>query len=291
MEFDGKYVKTLLPKRPDNGHKGTFGHALNIAGSGFYTGAAYFSSIASLKIGCGRSTLASVESVLRAVASLCPDIILLPLKSTKNKTISPCAVKDLAKVLENYSAISIGCGLFCDKDTVKFFEKLIKVLAESSKPFVVDADGLNILARLKNVKLPKNTILTPHPIELSRLLDVSLENILSQPEFWTKKCCEKYNCITVLKLHKTIVADNKGHLYINSTGNTALAHGGSGDVLCGIISGLLSQGLNCFDASILAVYMHGIVGEIASTELTEYAVLASDLIDYIPRAIKMVQQV
>jgi len=162
---------------------------------------------------------------------------------------------------------------------------------------VIDADGLNILAgafslalcgrgRGEGVFLPQNTILTPHPKELSKIMKVSIDNILLQPEFWAKKCCEKYDCITILKLHKTVVADNKGHLYINNTGNSALAKGGSGDVLTGMITGFIAQGLSPFDASILAVYLHGKTAQIASKDLTEYSVLASDLLDYIHLAIK-----
>ncbi len=276
MNFDENYIKKLLPKRPENSHKGTFGHVLNIAGSSFFTGAAYFSSIAPLKAGCGLVTLASAETVLKTVSALSPDIILIPLNKIKKETIG------------NFQAISIGCGLSTEKSTVKLFKKVIKLLKNTQIPLVIDADGLNILSKLKTFDLAPNSILTPHPKEMSRLMNTSAEDILSEPEFWIKKCCEKYNCTTVLKLHKTIVSDNKGNIYINNTGNSALAHGGSGDVLCGMISGFLAQGLNIFDASCLAVYLHGISAEIAREELTEYSTLASDLLKYIPKAIKSV---
>lgn len=288
MNFDEKHVKNLLPKRPANSHKGTFGSVLNIAGSGFYTGAAYFSSISALKVGCGLAALASTETVLRTVSVLSPDIILIPLAETKEKTISPKSIKKLESILDNYDAISVGCGLFTNKDTITFFDKLIKLLNKSETPVIIDADGLNILSGLDNPELPQNTILTPHPKELSKLLKVDTENILLQPEFWVKKCCEKYDCTTVLKLHKTIVSDNRGNFYINNTGNSALSHGGSGDILCGMISGFIAQGLNCFDASVLAVYLHGLAGEMASKDLTEYSTLSSDLVKYIPKAIKSI---
>lgn len=287
-KIDEKYVKKLLPKRPENSYKGTFGHVLNIAGSGVYTGAAYFSSISSLKSGCGLTTLASVEMVLRAVSALTPDVILMQLDETKDKKISPKAVKQLEPVLEKYQAISVGCGLSTNEDTINFFEKLINILVKLQTPIVIDADGLNILSSFENLVLPPNTVLTPHPKELSKLMGVNTEDVLLNPDFWVKKCCEKYNCTTALKLHKTIVADNEGNFYINNTGNSALSHGGSGDVLCGMISGFLAQGLNCFDASVLSVYLHGSAAEIASNELTEYSTLSSDLINYIPKAIKSI---
>lgn len=274
MNNNKEYFKNILPKRPENSHKGTFGHVLNITGSEFYTGAAYFSSVSSLKVGCGLVTLASAATVLRTVAALCPDIIFRPVEKLKS--------------IENFQAVSIGCGLSQNKNAVKIFKKTMTLLKDSDIPVVIDADGLNILSKLKNIKLPKNIILTPHPKELARLMNVKIEEILKNPQVWAKKCSEKYNCTTVLKLHKTIVTDNFGNIYINHTGNSALAHGGSGDVLCGMISGFIAQGVKTFDACCLAVYLHGLTGELASKDLTEYSVLASDLVNYIPQAIKTI---
>jgi len=307
MNYDENYVKNLLPKRPEDSHKGTFGHVLNIAGSEFYTGAAYFSSISALKVGCGLVTLASAETVLRTVSALSPDIILMSVKKLKN--------------VDAFQVVSIGCGLSQSKEAVKIFQKMIKLLKNSEIPVVIDADGLNILSTLapcdsaegkltkcqvsrevgnfstrgtsvrkmgEGYNLPQNTIFTPHPKELARLMGITVEDILKQPEVWVKKCCEKYNCTAVLKLHKTLVADNNGNFYENNTGNSALSHGGSGDVLCGMISGFIAQGVKIFDACCLAVYLHGLAGELASKELTEYSTLTSDLINYISKAIKTI---
>lgn len=273
MEYNLEQIKMLLPKRPENSHKGTFGHVLNIAGSEFYTGAAYFSSVSALKVGCGLVTLASAASAIKAVSALSPDIIFLPVEKLKN--------------IDKYQAVSIGCGLSQDAKAVKIFKKAINLLKDSDIPVVIDADGLNILSKL-NINLPKNLILTPHPKELARLLDVKAEEILSDTEVWVKKCCEKYNCTTVLKLHKTIIANSSGNFYMNSTGNSALSHGGSGDVLCGMITGFIAQGMKIFDACCLAVYLHGLAGELASKDLTEHSTLASDLVHYIPNAIKTI---
>ncbi len=290
MEYKPEQIKKLLQKRPENSHKGTFGHVLNVAGSEFYTGAAYFSSVSALKVGCGLVTLASASSVLRAVSALCPDIIFAPAEKLKN--------------IENFQAVSIGCGLSQAKDAVKIFKKVINLSKNSEIPVIIDADGLNILSRhcetkcvgselimrtkqsCSYLKLPQNLILTPHPKELAGLIDTKVEEILSEPELWAKKCCEKFNCTTVLKLHKTIVVDTCGNFYVNNTGNSALAHGGSGDVLTGMIAGFIAQSMNIFDACCLAVYLHGLAGELASKDLTEYSTLASDLINYIPKALK-----
>lgn len=265
--------KSILPKRPENSNKGTFGHVLNVAGSEFYTGAAYFSSVSALKVGCGLVTLASAPTVLKTVGALCPDIIFMPAEKIK---------KDF---LEKFQAVSIGCGLGVNGD--KLFRKVLKLMENSKIPLVIDADGLNILSKGKYIFSPlQNTILTPHPKEMARLMSVNVEEILEKPEFWVKKCVEKYSATVVLKMHKTLVADIKGNFYENDTGNSALSHGGTGDVLCGMLSGFIAQGENVFDACCLAVYLHGLAAELASKELTEYSVLASDLINYIPKAIK-----
>ena len=151
-------------------------------------------------------------------------------------------------------------------------------------PTVIDADGLNILSKTQ-ILLPKNTILTPHPKEAARLLNCELKDVLNNMQQSAQKISKKYNCVTVLKSHKTIVCDNE-KIYINSTGNSALAKAGSGDVLAGMISGLLAQKMNIFDSAVLGVYLHGLAGDLAKNDLSAYGVLASDTIRYIPLAIK-----
>ena len=138
----------------------------------------------------------------------------------------------------------------------------------------------------KRFDIPKESILTPHPKEASRLLDTSLENVLSNMELAAKEITDKYNCITVLKSHRTIVTNQNHTIYKNTAGNSALAKAGSGDVLAGMISGLLAQNMDTFDAACLGVYLHGLSGDIAKNDLTAYGVLASDTIRYIPLAIK-----
>lgn len=281
MDYKEKDIQYLLPQRPENSNKGTFGHVLNIAGSFNYRGAAYFSSLAPLKVGCGLVTLAGIESVINSVSALTPDVIFLPLKGKKSIRNSS---EILAKVLDKYQVISVGCGLSTDNGTIKFFEKLIKILAKIDIPIVIDADGLNILAMFNEKPPIKNLILTPHPKELARLLGINSEAVISAPDFFVRKCSEEYNCTTVLKLHETIISNKQGKIRTNETGNSALAHGGSGDVLTGMISGLLAQGMAPYEASILAVYLHGKTAMIASKKLGEYSVLSSDLLDYIHSA-------
>ena len=255
-----------MPERPQNSNKGTFGKVLNFAGSKNYIGAAYLSTVSILKVGAGYAALATEKNIISSVSKLLPEAVYLETKEAD---------------IDNYTVCLIGCGLGISNNSKNLFKK---VTEKVKCPLVIDADGLNILS-LINIKLPPNTILTPHPLEASRLLGVSLDEILSDLEGSAKKICEKYNCVTVLKTHRTIICDGN-NIHINQNGNSALAKAGSGDVLAGIIAGLLAQGMTPFEAAKLGVYLHSRAGEIASEELTEYSVLASDLPKYLPLAIK-----
>lgn len=250
-----------LPIREENSNKGTFGKILNISGSKYMWGAGLLSSLSALKIGAGYVVLASDESVLSRVNI--PEIVLAP----------------LSKISElDATVLLIGCGLST------FRKGIFKSAISRKVPTVIDADGLNMLAEM-DLKLDKNTILTPHPKEASRLLNCTLDEILENMELSAKQICEKCNCITVLKSHRTIVTDGE-KIYYNTTGNSALAKAGSGDVLAGMIAGLLAQGSSPYEAACLGVYLHGLAGDLAKNDLTAYGVLASDTIRYIPYAIK-----
>lgn len=275
-------MKNLLPKREQNSNKGTFGTVLNIAGSSFYSGAAFLSSISALKVGAGKVMLTSTKSVCEKVAILSPEIIFHPLEENQNGSISEFA--NLPDI-NDFSVVSIGCGLSQKEGVLTFFEKTIELIKKSGKTCIIDADGLNLLAKT-NIKISDKFILTPHPKELSRLMWCDVEEIIAEPKVWVRKCNEKYKCITVLKMHETLIC-SKDEIYENKTGNSALAKAGTGDVLTGMISGFLSQGLDSFNACKLAVHLHGIAGELASKDLTEYSVLASDLLNYIPAAIEV----
>lgn len=257
-----------LPKREQNSHKGTYGKVLNIAGSRYMPGAAYLSSVSALKIGCGYCFLCSEESVLSAVANQTQNVVFVP-------------YKDMKKQLKTADVVSIGCGLSTSFRAKQIFKTALKNIGDT--PVVIDADGLNILAKEK-VKLPKKLILTPHPTEAARLLNVTTEDILQDLELSAKEIAKKYNCVVALKTHNTVVTDGE-KVYINNSGNSALAKAGSGDVLTGMIAGLLAQGMDLFEATKLSVYLHGLSGELASKRLTEYGVMASDLISLIPNAL------
>ena len=256
-----------MPLRKQNSNKGTFGKILNFAGSKNYIGAAYLSTISPLKVGAGFVALASERDIIRSVSALLPEAVYL-------------SRKEGIKSLREYSVVLIGCGL---GNSDRLFADVMKQLQNTNTPTVIDADGLNILAR-NHTKLPKNSVITPHPLEAARLLGVSLEDILNDLEGAAKKLSQKFSCVAVLKTHRTIICQGN-ILFTNQHGNSALAKAGSGDVLAGIIAGLLAQNMDIFEAAKLGVYLHSRAGEIASEELSEYSVLASDLPKYLPKAI------
>lgn len=259
-----------LPERIQDSHKGTYGKVLNVAGSKYMPGAAYLSSVSALKIGCGYCFLASEESVLHTVAAQTQNVVFVPLK-------------DIKKQLKTSDVLSVGCGLSTSGKAKNIFKTAIN--SAGNIPVVIDADGLNILIRA-NVNLPEKLILTPHPKEAARLLNTSVENILNDKVKSAKEISEKYNCTTVLKGHRTVVCSKDFEIYINETGCSALAKAGSGDVLTGMIAGLLAQKMPLYDAAKTGVYLHGLCGEFAAKELTEYGIMASDLISSIPFVIR-----
>ncbi|MBQ8458758.1 NAD(P)H-hydrate dehydratase [bacterium] len=264
-----------LPQRQENSNKSTFGRVLNIAGSDYMPGAAYLSSVSALKIGCGYCFLASTERVINAVAAQTQNIVFVPLKN-------------IPEQMKQTDIIEIGCGLSQNKEACQIFDTFLENI-EQDKKVLIDADGLNILSKNYepfSEKQLKNVILTPHPKEAARLLGVNLEYVLSDLEKSAKLITEKYHCTTVLKTHKTFVCAPDGRKYMNNTGNNALAKAGSGDVLAGMISGLMAQGMDLFEGACLGVYLHGLCADLAREKLTEYSVMAEDLISFIPNAIK-----
>jgi len=260
------YKLPPLPYRNINSNKGSFGKILNISGSHYMPGAAYISSVAAMTAGCGLVCLLSEESVINAICAQTPIITFAPLTELDEK-------------LRSFNVLLIGCGLSTSQQAIEIFTKAI---SNSKLPTIIDADGLNILAQ-SPITLPPQTILTPHPLEAARLLNSDLETVISNLEDSAIKISKKYNCITVLKTHETIVTDGT-KIYKNTTETTALAKGGSGDVLAGIIASLTAQKMPLFDAAALGVYLHGKSGDLAAKNLTEYCVTALDTIRFLPKA-------
>lgn len=278
-------VLKLLPKRMQNSHKGSFGHVLNIAGSCQYQGAAFLSSISSLRVGAGYCMLASCSDVISNIASISPDITFMDLGQSGYGTIPKDSNRFISGIA-NYDVVSIGCGLSQIGGVEEFVVNFLKKNKNSYTPVIIDADALNIIAKTKNYSLPMNSIITPHPMELSRLMGIEVKEIQQNRAKWAWQACKEFDSIVLLKGHETVIALPNGKIFINHTGNSALAKAGTGDVLTGMIAGFCAQGINLDEAACCAVYIHGIASEIASKSMTEYCVLASDLIKYIPLAMR-----
>ena len=280
-------ILNLLPKRVQNSHKGTYGHVLNIAGSTQFTGAAYLSSIASLRVGAGYTMLASCSDVISTISSMCPDITFLDLGQSNYGTIPKDSLKYISAIA-NYDVVSIGCGLNLIGGVKDFILNFIKKNCKSYTPIIIDADAINTLSEANNFSFPLNSVITPHPLELSRLLGVDVQEIQQNRAKWAWEASREFDCIVLLKGHESVIAIPNGKIFINHTGNSALAKAGSGDVLTGMIAGFCAQGLSLESAVCTAVYMHGLTSEIASKVMSEYCVLASDLVKYIPYAFKSI---
>ncbi|MDD4980590.1 MAG: NAD(P)H-hydrate dehydratase [Candidatus Omnitrophica bacterium] len=282
-------LPTQLLRRKVNTHKGDFGHIFILAGSLKFSGAAALASEAAMRSGAGSVTLGIPESLTRAMIKIkAREVMILPLPKTKEGTLSIAAYKKIKDFSTKADVLVVGPGLTQDKSTQGLVRK---VITQVNKPMVIDADGLNALAGYLNILLATSdqrpaTILTPHPGEMARLLGISVKKIERNRKKIAQGFAKKYKVTVVLKGHDTIVADYGGNLYLNKTGNPGMATAGSGDVLTGMIAAFLGQGLNAFNAAKYAVYLHGLAGDLAAKEKTQISMLASDIIDKIPQAIR-----
>ena len=297
-------VAALLPKRPRSAHKGTFGRALIVAGSANFPGAAAIASMAAYRAGAGLVHLAAAAVVGQLVAGQLPEPVHTVLPSDMG-AITPDAAPILEPMLENHKALLVGPGLGTDRRTVEFVEAfltgrvhvrrsmgfLTSSKTEEQKrpqlpPLVVDADGLNALAKLESgpASLPPHSILTPHPGEMSRLTGLSTKEINANRWDVARRFAAEWNQIVVLKGAFTAIAHPDGRLAISPFANAALATAGSGDVLAGALVGLLSQGIDPWDAARAGVYLHAFAGELAA-EAIGPALLASDIARFLPQAL------
>ena len=258
-------VRALLPYRPSDGNKGTFGRVLLICGSGNMRGAAALAALGALRCGAGLVTVAGTKEVIDALSGS----LYEPLWLDREK-------EEVLAAAERCNAIGIGCGMGQTEKTLALVRDLLTV--HTDVPLVIDADGINVLAKnaacLRSASRP--VLLTPHPLEFSRLCGKTVAEIQADREGTAKAFAAEHGITLLLKGKNTVVTDGKT-VYVNESGNTALAKGGSGDVLCGMLCAFLGQGCTPMDAAILAAYLHGRAGERLSEAYSEYGVLASEL--------------
>lgn len=294
---DDDLVSALLPKRSLTSHKGTFGTAFVVAGSVSYTGAALLAGKSAYRIGAGLVTTAVPEILHSALAGHLPEAtwVLLPHENgfiSESDSLSPqsSAANIVLNNLSKATSILIGCGLGNKETTKKFVQKLLPSI---KIPIVIDADGLRHLSSplpFLGEGVGVRVILTPHIGEMSFLTDLSKEEIQSNREEVAKKYAKEWNCILVLKGAFTIIASPDERMTIIPIATPALARAGTGDVLAGLITGLLAQGLNPYDAAVAGAYIHGKAGLLATEKLgTTASVLASDVINVVPQVISRLE--
>lgn len=278
-----------LPKRKADSNKGDYGHVFVLAGSAGFTGAAALCSWASLVSGSGLVTLGIPKSLYPIMARKLTEAMAMPLPETRGQALSEKAYPAIMKFSEKTDCVAIGPGLSGDQSTQRLIRKLVIIL---KKPVVLDADGINALEGKPELLNRANApvVITPHPGEMSRLSGLSVKRIAAAKEKVAKEFANKYNVVCVLKGHRTVVARPDGKTYVNSTGNPGMAKGGTGDVLTGMIASFIGQGMRPFNAAMLGVYLHGLAGDLAAKEKGEVSMLASDLLNKIPEAIKKLQR-
>lgn len=279
------HVRRILPRRQKNSHKGSYGKASLIAGSFGMTGAAILAAKASLRSGVGLLKLIIPESLMNIITTSVPEAVTLPLSETRRGVFGINQVEKLISSCQGSDVIAIGPGCGQNAEMIEILRQLI---TKVDKPLIIDADGINTLA--KNVSLLSDRIneivITPHPGEMSRLTGLTTDEINQNPIDTAKAFAEKWQINVVLKGARTVIASPDGHIYINVNGNPGMATAGSGDVLTGIITSLVAQGLSPIHAAVAGVYLHGRAGDIMSEFKGEYGLIAGDLIEGITQALK-----
>ncbi|MBI5854019.1 MAG: NAD(P)H-hydrate dehydratase [Nitrospirae bacterium] len=278
-------IARLVPDRRASSHKGTFGHAAIIAGSIGKTGAAALAAKAALRVGTGLVSVATPSGVNATLEAKVLEVMTVPMPETKAHTLSRTGLDRLLTFVSSRTAAAIGPGLSTHPETVDLVQALIPRL---EKPTVLDADALNALAGktrlLGESKAP--LVLTPHPGEMARLVDDATPESINADRIGTaQRLASARDVIVVLKGARTIVARPDGEAAICPMGNAGMATAGTGDVLTGMIAGLMAQRLSPWDAARVAVYLHGLAGDLAAAEMGQAGMIAGDLLDRIPKAI------
>lgn len=277
-------IVPLIPKHPVTAHKGSCGKVFVLAGSVGMTGAAALCSEAALRVGAGLVTLGIPESLNHIMEVKLTEVMTIPLPQTPDAGFSQQGYERIINFCESMNAVAIGPGIGRNTDTEELIKKLI---LELKIPMVIDADAIFALALQLDILRHKNApaVITPHPGEMAHLLGITINEVQNNRIAIAQKFAEEYDTTVVLKGAGTIIADPDGNIWINPTGNQGMATAGCGDVLTGMISGLIAQGLSAPDAARLGVFLHGLAGDIKAKEKGYLPLIASDVSSGIPEAI------
>ena len=290
--INSEWARSVLPKRPLEANKGSFGKVLVVGGSANYIGAVYLACSGAIRVGAGLVTLATASSLQSILASKLTEITYLPLSEARPGTISAEAARLIQPELNQYNVLLIGCGLGQSQSAIKLVKSLLLKLKPGISSLVLDADALNILANTPKwwQQLTDDVILTPHPGEMARLAGLSVDMVQSDRGGTAKKFAQEWHKTIVLKGAYTVIAAPGGQSAISRVANPGLASAGTGDVLSGAIAGLVAQGLSLFEAAACGVYLHGEAGEMVKARLGDAGMIASDLLPELPLVIKRLKE-
>lgn len=275
--YEDKDFFSLYPKRVEESHKGTYGKVGVIAGSKGMAGAAFLCARAAYAVGAGLVQIYTHEENRIVLQQLLPEAIVV--------TYTEFDKVQLAEFIKTSDVIAIGCGLGQSDVALQILQYTMR---HAECPCVVDADGLNLIAKDRSLIAETGVplILTPHMKEMSRLLRCTLEELKAHRIKYLSEFTEQYQVTCVLKDARTLVSTKEKQIYRNTTGNSAMAKGGSGDVLTGIIAGIVGQKASLHDAACLGVYLHGRAGDVAKDKLGYYSVMARDIIASVSEVLK-----
>ena len=279
-------IAPMLPRRPRDAHKNTCGKVFILAGSLGMTGAATLTSTSVLRAGAGLAILGIPESLNPILEEKVTEVITRPLPEGNPGCVGWTAQSVISELLEWADVVALGPGLRTHSETVELVHWIVQSVQD--KPMVIDADGLNALSQKPELIKSSRTemVLTPHAGELSRLIKKPTKEILDNRIEIVREVAAEWQKVLVLKGSPTIIGDKDGSVFLNPTGNAGMATGGSGDVLTGAIAGLLAQGASPRDAAITGVYLHGLAGDLARAKFGEMGLIAGDILEELPMAIK-----
>ena len=271
-------VRSCIPSRPLDSHKGMFGRLLTVCGSYGMAGAALLCARGALRSGTGLLTVAVPQSVYPLLATALPEAVFAPMPQTQEGGFSDRALPLLLDRMTQANALVLGCGMGTQEETRSLIPAL---LSRATCPVVLDADGINAITTHTLLEEAATTplVLTPHPGEMARLLEISVDEVQRNRTQIARRFADEYGVILVLKGYHTLITAPGRPLLMNETGNPGMATGGSGDVLAGIIGAFIAQGMDPYYAAICGVYLHGKAGDRAAARLSQHSMLPSDMIE------------
>ena len=283
--IDEAQIRGYFRPRPEDSHKGDYGRLLILAGSPGMTGAAYMASQGALRVGAGLITLGIPEGLNPIMEVKLTEVMTRPLEETPEGHLSPSAAKEIEELWDRMDVVILGPGILPNPDTLKLMSYVIE---NSPRPLVVDAGGLDAIAAdsklLKRARSP--LIITPHPGEMARILKASIDEVQGDRLGVARRHAQESGATVILKGSRTVVATPQGDIFVNPTGNPGMASGGMGDVLTGMVGGLLAQGFSQEAAACAAVYLHGKSGDRAAEKRGQMALAATDLLEELPGILK-----